>query len=174
MFFTLITIYSTYLAFKLEARFEVADFFNEESEFVIGLDKLDYHLGDTTGEVGVIYLRGKLDDPNAVADMKNLIEILDRKDFLAHDKQGDLLLIEPNLLSLLDKKNISGTNKNENNKVYKELINNGLVNDKNEIFYSSNRIKFTLIEESDNFSTVSELEYLIQQIKKSPHMQEKN
>ena len=86
--------------------------------------------------------------------MKNLIEILDRKDFLAHDKQGDLLLIEPNLLSLLDKKNISGTNKIENNKVYKELINNGLVNDQNEIFYSSNRIKFTLIEESDNFSTV--------------------
>ena len=35
-----------------------------------------------------------------------------------------------------------------------ELINNGLVNDQNEIFYSSNRIKFTLIEESDNFSTV--------------------
>ena len=154
LFFSLITIYSTYLAFKLEARFEVADFFNEESEFVIGLDKLDYHLGDTTGEVGVIYLKGKLDDPNAVADMKNLIEILDKKDFLAHDKQGDLLLIEPNLLSLLEKKNISGTNKNENNKVFKELINNGLVNDQNEIFYSSNRIKFTLIEEKDDFSTV--------------------
>ena len=130
LFFSLITIYSTYLAFKLEARFEVADFFNEESDFVIGLDKLDYHLGDTTGEVGVIYLKGKLDDPNAVADMKNLIEILDKKDFLAHDKQGDLLLIEPNLVSLLDKKMI--------------------------------------------FQQFSELEYLIQQIKKSPHMQEKN
>ena len=154
LIFTLITIYSTYLAFKLEARFEVADFFNEDSEFVIGLDKLDYHLGDTTGEVGVIYLKGKLDDPNAVSDMKNLIEILDKKDFLAHDKQGDLLLIEPNLLSLLNKKNISGTNKSENNKIYKELINYGLVNDQNEIFYSSNRIKFTLIEENDNFSTV--------------------
>ena len=154
LFFTLITIYSTYLAFKLEARFEVADFFNEESEFVIGLDKLDYHLGDTTGEVGVIYLSGKLDVPDAVADMKNLIENLDKKDFLAHDKQGDLLLIEPNLLSLLDKKNISGKDRNENNRVYKELINNGLVNDQKEIFYSSNRIKFTLIEESDIFSTV--------------------
>ena len=29
-----------------------------------------------------------------------------------------------------------------------------MVNDQNEIFYSSNRIKFTLIEEKDDFSTV--------------------
>ena len=34
-------------------------------------------------------------------------------------------------------------------------------------------LSLQLIEESDNFSTISELEYLIQQIKKSPHMQER-
>ena len=53
----MITIYSTFLAFKLEASFEVADFFNPQSDFVKGLDKLDYHLGDTTGEIGLIYIK---------------------------------------------------------------------------------------------------------------------
>ncbi len=152
--FAVITIYSTYLAFKLEARFEVADFFDENSEFVVGLDKLDYHLGDTAGETAVIYIKGSLHDPNAINDMKKLVDNLNKKEFLAHDQMGELRLIEPNIFSLLSKKNISGNNEEENNKILKELINFGLVNEQNEVFYSPNRIKFTLIEEGDNFSTV--------------------
>ena len=152
--FSLITAYSTFLAFKLEARFEVADFFNEESEFVIGLDKLDYHLGDTTGEIGVIYIKGDLANPDAIKDIRTLLENLDSKEFLAHDKMGELLLVEPNLISLINQKNISGNDRNENQKTFENLINNGLLNDNNEEFYSSNRIKFTLIQEENEFSTV--------------------
>ena len=154
LIFCLITTYSTYLAFKLEARFEVADFFNKESDFVIGLDKLEYHLGDTTGEIGVVYIRGDLANPNAISDMKKLIKNLDSKKFLAHDKMGELLLIEPNLISLIDLKNIPGSNKDENQKTFEDLIDNGLINANNEEFYSSNRIKFTLIKEKNEFSTV--------------------
>ena len=152
--FALITAYSTFLALKLEARFEVADFFNEESEFVVGLDKLDYHFGDTTGEIGVIYIKGDLSNPLAIEDMKKLIENLDSKEFLAHDKMGELLLIEPNLMSLINQTNISGNNKKENQETFENLINQGLINENNEEFYSSNRIKFTLIKEGDEFSTV--------------------
>ncbi len=152
--FALITAYSTFLALKLEARFEVADFFNEESEFVVGLDKLDYHFGDTTGEIGVIYIKGDLSNPLAIEDMKKLIENLDSKEFLAHDKMGELLLIEPNLMSLINQTNISGNNKKENQETFENLINQGLINENNEEFYSSNRIKFTLIKERDEFSTV--------------------
>ena len=93
IFFGLITIYSTFLAFKLEASFEVADFFNPQSDFVKGLDKLDYHLGDTTGEIGLIYIKGSLDNPEAIADIRKLVERLDSKEFLAHDSKGNLLLL---------------------------------------------------------------------------------
>ena len=96
MFFSVITIYTTFLAFKLESSFEVKDFFNPESDFVIGLDKLDYHLGDTTGELGVFYFEGDLSEPEAIDDMKSLLITLESKDFLAHDKDGNLLIIEPN------------------------------------------------------------------------------
>ena len=154
LIFSLITVYSTFLAFKLEARFEVADFFNEESEFVVGLDKLDYHFGDTTGEIGVIYIKGDLANPSAIKDLKQLLENLDSIDFLAHDKMGELLLIEPNLISLIEQKNLSGNDKEENQKTFENLINEGLINENNEEFYSPNRIKFTLIKDENEFSTV--------------------
>jgi len=154
LIFSLITVYSTFLAFKLEARFEVADFFNEESEFVVGLDKLDYHFGDTTGEIGVIYIKGDLANPSAIKDLKQLLENLDSIDFLAHDKMGELLLIEPNLISLIEQKNLSGNDKEENQKIFENLITEGLINENNEEFYSPNRIKFTLIKDENEFSTV--------------------
>lgn len=154
LIFSLITVYSTFLAFKLEARFEVADFFNEESEFVVGLDKLDYHFGDTTGEIGVIYIKGDLANPSAIKDLKQLLENLDSMELLAHDKMGELLLIEPNLISLIEQKNLSGNDKEENRKTFENLINEGLINENNEEFYSPNRIKFTLIKDENEFSTV--------------------
>lgn len=154
LLFSLITIYTTFLAFKLEASFEVADFFNSESEFVVGLDKLDYHLGDTTGELGVIYIEGDLTNPEAMNDIFYLIDTLEKKDFLAHDKRGELLLIEPNLLSLIRAKNISGSNKNENKKIFDSLINEGLMNENGELFYSASRVKYTLVQTSNGYSTV--------------------
>ena len=154
LLFSLITIYTTFLAFKLEASFEVADFFNTESEFVIGLDKLDYHLGDTTGELGVIYIEGDLANPEAINDIFYRIKILEKKDFLAHDKKGELLLIEPNLLSLIKAKNISGDNKNENKKIFDSLITEGLMNEKGELFYSASRVKFTLVQTINGYATV--------------------
>jgi len=154
LFFSIITIYTTFLAFKLEASFEVADFFNTESEFVIGLDKLDYHLGDTTGELGVIYIEGDLSNPDAINDIYFLINRLEEKNVLAHDKLGELLLIEPNLLSLIKAKNISGNSKKENEKIFNSLINEGLKNEDGKIFYSPSRVKFTLIQTSNGYSTV--------------------
>ncbi len=154
IFFGLITIYSTFLAFKLEASFEVADFFNPQSDFVKGLDKLDYHLGDTTGEIGLIYIKGSLDNPDAITDIKKLVERLDSKDFLAHDSKGNLLLIEPNILSLLEYGQINIADQNEVNNYYNKLIDTGLLNENNETIFSASRIKFTLIKSENEFSTV--------------------
>ena len=154
LFFSLITIYTTFLAFKLEASFEVADFFNPQSDFVKGLDKLDYHLGDTTGEIGLIYIKGSLDKPEAISDIKKLVNNLDKKDFLAHDTKGNLLLIEPNILSLLEFGGIDTTDQSKIKEYFNQLIDNGLLTDSQETIFSPNRIKFALIKSENDFSTV--------------------
>ena len=154
LFFSAITIYTTFLAFKLESSFEVKDFFNPESDFVIGLDKLDYHLGDTTGELGVFYFEGDLSEPEAIDDMKSLLITLKSKDFLAHDKDGNLLIIEPNLISLLENINSPAINKEENKKNLDKLIDQGLKNDQDETIFPPSRIKTTLIRSNNNYSTV--------------------
>ena len=154
LFFSAITIYTTFLAFKLESSFEVKDFFNPESDFVVGLDKLDYHLGDTTGELGVFYFEGDLSEPEAIDDMKSLLITLESKDFLAHDKDGNLLIIEPNLISLLENINSPVNNKEENKKNLDKLIDQGLKNDKDETIFPPSRIKTTLIRSNNNYSTV--------------------
>tara|TARA_B000000460_G_scaffold68606_1_gene47031 strand:+ start:1073 stop:3745 length:2673 start_codon:yes stop_codon:yes gene_type:complete len=154
LFFSAITIYTTFLAFKLESSFEVKDFFNPESDFVIGLDKLDYHLGDTTGELGVFYFEGDLSEPEAIDDMKSLLITLESKDFLAHDKDGNLLIIEPNLISLLENINSPAINKEENKKNLDKLIDQGLKNDQDETIFPPSRIKTTLIRSNNNYSTV--------------------
>ena len=59
----LITTLSIYTGLKLEATFDVKDFFENDSDFVIGLDKVDEHIGDRSGEGGVVYIRGDLSDP---------------------------------------------------------------------------------------------------------------
>jgi len=154
LFFSAITIYTTFLAFKLESSFEVTDFFNPESDFVIGLDKLDYHLGDTTGELGVFYFEGDLSEPEAIDDMKSLLITLESKDFLAHDKDGNLLIIEPNLISLLENINPPVNNKEENKKNLDKLIDQGLKNDQDETIFPPSRIKTTLIRSNNNYATV--------------------
>ena len=154
LFFSAITIYTTFLAFKLESSFEVADFFNPESDFVVGLDKLDYHLGNTTGELGVFYFEGDLSEPEAIDDMKSLLITLKSKDFLAHDKDGNLLIIEPNLISLLENINSPVNNKEENKKNLDKLIDQVLKNDKDETIFPPSRIKTTLIRSNNNYATV--------------------
>ena len=57
----IITIYSGYYALKLKPTFDVKDFFDPKSEFVIGLDKMDEYFSDSAGEPAEIYFEGKLD-----------------------------------------------------------------------------------------------------------------
>ena len=87
-----------------------------------------------------------MDNPDAITDIKKLVERLDSKDFLAHDSNGNLLLIEPNILSLLEYGQINTADQNEVNNYYNKLIDSGLLNENNETIFSASRIKFTLIK----------------------------
>ena len=55
-----LTAVTAYYAFQLDATFDVEDFFKSDSDFVVSLDKLDVHVGDSGGESAIIYIQGDL------------------------------------------------------------------------------------------------------------------
>ena len=69
-----ITAVAGYYAFQLEATFDVKDFFKSDSDFAVGLDKIDIYIGDAGGESGIIYIEGDLADPSALSAIQDFIE----------------------------------------------------------------------------------------------------
>ena len=61
-----VTAVTGFYATKLEATFDVKDFFKTDSDFVVSLDKIDVHYGETGGEPAIIYIQGDLTDPAAL------------------------------------------------------------------------------------------------------------
>ena len=95
----IITSISIFLALKLEPTFDVKDFFDSKSEFVIGLDKLEEHLGDTGGEPGIAYIKGDLMQPEAILRIDEFIESLRDIDNVAETPSGEIT-IGPNVVNV--------------------------------------------------------------------------
>ena len=68
----IVTGASLVLAFRLEAQLDVKDFFDSKSDFVVGLDKLDYHVGTTQGKPGIIYIEGDLSSTDSLEALREL------------------------------------------------------------------------------------------------------
>jgi len=94
-----VTSMSVFLAFKLEPTFDVKDFFDSNSEFVIGLDKLEEHLEDSGGEPGITYIKGDLMDPEAIAVIDRFIESLRDINNVAESPSGEIT-IGPNVVNV--------------------------------------------------------------------------
>ena len=92
LFTALLTLVSVYFAFKLEPTFDVKDFFDSDSDFVIGLDKLSEHLADKGGEPGVAYIRGDLMDPESVRAISEFIEKLRHVEAVAESPSGEITI----------------------------------------------------------------------------------
>jgi predicted RND superfamily exporter protein len=91
-----ITIGCGFLANRVEAAFDVKDFFASSSDFVIALDKVDEHFAETGGEPAVVYIEGALDTPEAVATIDRFVanvEALESERF-ARSVEGDLLVTD--------------------------------------------------------------------------------
>ena len=67
------TIVAIIYAFKLEASFEVKDFFKSDSDFAISLDKLDVHVGDSGGEPAITYIQADLTNPAALREIQEFL-----------------------------------------------------------------------------------------------------
>lgn len=68
----LISIPAFYGATRLEARLEVKQYFNHESDFVVSLDKLDEHF-PKAGEPAIIYIKGDLSAPDALNAINQIL-----------------------------------------------------------------------------------------------------
>ncbi len=86
------TVLATFYAFKLEASFEVKDFFRSDSDFAMGLDKLDMHVGDSGGEPAITYIQGDLTDPAALQAIQDFMVRLGDSPMVAKNEEGGATL----------------------------------------------------------------------------------
>lgn len=83
------TAVSLLFALRLEPTFDVKDFFDSDSDFVIGLDKIEQHLGESGGEPGIVYIRGDLMSPSTVLAVSEFMENLGSVENVAKTASGE-------------------------------------------------------------------------------------
>ncbi len=93
---------AAFFATRLEPTFDVKDFFDADSDFVVGLDKLDEHIGQRGGEPGLLYIKGDLTDPEALVTVGRLVEGLAGNPYVARDAEGSVST-GTTVLSLLER-----------------------------------------------------------------------
>ena len=99
-----LTAAATLLAFQLEPSLDVKDFFDSESDLVIGLDKLDQHTAAAlSGEPAVIYIRGDLTTPESLAAIRDLLDRLSENSRLGQAEDGQVSLYARTLFQLLSR-----------------------------------------------------------------------
>jgi predicted RND superfamily exporter protein len=87
-----VTAIAIFFALKLEATFDVKDFFDSNSDFVVSLDKLDEHVGETAGEPALVYIRGDLANTRSLEAMQRLLDRMGNNNNLARNGDGELNL----------------------------------------------------------------------------------
>ena len=98
----LVTVLAGYYAFQLEASFDVKDFFKRDSDFAVGLDKLDEHVGESGGEAALIYIEGDLTDPAALEAIQQFIERQAGNPYVAKNDDGEARLQAWPIFSILE------------------------------------------------------------------------
>ena len=99
-----VTVISAYLAFQLEPQLDVKEFFDSDSDLVVGLDKLEQHVDeDLSGEPGIIYIQGDLTAPRSLTAIQELLDRLGGNPNLGRDGQGEAVLYRRTVLTLLSR-----------------------------------------------------------------------
>ena len=99
-----VTVVSTYLAFQLEPRLDVKEFFASDSDLVAGLEKLVEHVQSAlSGEPGIIYIQGDLVSEEALSAIGDLLDRLGDNPNLGLTDGGEISLYRRSLLTVLDR-----------------------------------------------------------------------
>ena len=98
----LFTAGATYLAFQLEPQFDTKDFLDADSDFVVGLDKLDeYSAPSLSGEPATIYVQGDLAAPESLDGLRELLQRLGENERLSRGQDGGVFLYSRTVFQLL-------------------------------------------------------------------------
>ncbi len=98
----LATAGTTYLALQLDPKFDTKDFFDSESEFVVGIDKLDEHVAPSlSGEPAIIYIQGDLTAPESLIGLRELLERFGENGNLSRAHDGGVFLYNRTVFQLL-------------------------------------------------------------------------
>ncbi len=175
------TALTTWLAFQLEPKFDTKDFFDAESDFVIGIDKLDEHIAPSlSGEPAIIYVRGDLTDHQALHGLGDLKRRLGDNENVGRDKDGNVFLYSRSLFQLLDRatgseaarsaiaeaNGVTITDVNEDGlpdtpdqlkAAYDHMLDNGIPLDETSLAYSRAEVRQVLSREGDEYATVFSL-----------------
>jgi len=89
------------LALRLEATFDVKDFFAADSDIVVGLDKLDEHVGERGGEGGIVFVRGDITDPAAIEALSAFVDRLADNPHIGTEADGTASVFGLNAVSVL-------------------------------------------------------------------------
>jgi predicted RND superfamily exporter protein len=93
----IVTALSVILALRLEATFDVKDFFSHDSDIVIGLDKLDEHVAERSGESAIVLVRGDLAEPTVMRALGDFIRSLADNPFVGKDANSKPSVFERNV-----------------------------------------------------------------------------
>ena len=96
-----ITIFAGYYALKLEPTFDVKDFFDPNSEFVIGLDKLDEYYTESAGEPAEIYFEGNLYSQSFINTLNDFTTKLDQNKYVGKRSDGSIQYYEFTIFDLM-------------------------------------------------------------------------
>jgi predicted RND superfamily exporter protein len=95
-----VTVAALFFALRLEATFDAKDFFDSSSDFVVSLDKLDEHVGETAGEPALVYIKGDLSQPQSLEAIRLLLDRMKGNPYLARNAGGELNL-SPSVFTFL-------------------------------------------------------------------------
>ena len=172
---------STWLAFQLEPRFDTKDFFDADSEFVIGVDKLDEYIAPSlSGEPAIIYVRGDLTDHRALHGLKDVLQQLGFNENVGRDQDGKVFLYSRSIFQLLGRSvgseearhaiteasGVTITDLNEDQlpdtaeqlaAAYAYMLENGIPLDREKLAYSRAEVRQVLDREGEEYATVFSL-----------------
>ena len=100
---TLITVFAAVSALRLEASFDVKDFFKSNSDFVVSLDKIDEHVSRSGGEPATVYIRGDLSDPAALNAIHGFMDSIVDNPYVAINDYGEARLQARPLFVILNR-----------------------------------------------------------------------
>ncbi len=81
----MISIGAGFLATQLEAKLDVKEYFDPNSDFVVSLDKLSDHVQERGGEPVIIYMEGDIEDPQVIGSIIQLEKEFEDNENIARD-----------------------------------------------------------------------------------------